>query len=231
MNYQKLLKETVMPVAIALAAFSLNPFAGVEASAAPQELQQGNLITGTVVDETGETVIGATVIVVGGNASQGVITDLDGQFQIDVKPGTQLQISYIGYETVTVAAKNGMKVVLKEEANTLQAVEVVAYGVQKKVTVTGAISSVKSEELTRTPVSSVNNVLAGQLSGVTTVQTSGEPGADAADIFVRGKATFTSDASMLRSRRTNRFDNGITKPMGINIRLKMRNGFSENSSR
>ena len=184
-----------MPVAIALAAFSLNPFAGVEASAAPQELQQGNLITGTVVDETGETVIGATVIVVGGNASQGVITDLDGQFQIDVKPGTQLQISYIGYETVTVAAKNGMKVVLKEEANTLQAVEVVAYGVQKKVTVTGAISSVKSEELTRTPVSSVNNVLAGQLSGVTTVQTSGEPGADAADIFVRGKATFTGDAN------------------------------------
>lgn len=75
MNYQKLLKETVMPVTIALAAFSLNPFAGVEASAAPQELQQGNLITGTVVDETGETVIGATVIVVGGNASQGVITD------------------------------------------------------------------------------------------------------------------------------------------------------------
>ena len=98
-----------MPVAIALAAFSLNPFAGVEASAAPQELQQGNLITGMVVDETGETVIGATVIVVGGNASQGVITDLDGQFQIDVKPGTQLQISYIGYETVTVAAKNGQQ--------------------------------------------------------------------------------------------------------------------------
>ena len=187
-----------MPVAIALAAFSLNPFAGVEASAAPQELQQGNHITGTVVDETGETVIGATVIVVGGNAAQGVITDLDGVFSIDAKPGTKLQISYVGYETVIVTAKNGMRVVLKEEANTLQAVEVVAYGVQKKVTVTGALSSVKSDDLVRTPVSSVNNVLAGQLSGVTTVQYSGEPGSDAASIFVRGQATWVDSAPLIQ---------------------------------
>ncbi len=187
-----------MPVAIALAAFSLNPLIGMEASAAPQELQQGNPITGTVYDETGETVIGATVMVVGGNASQGVITDLDGVFKIDVKPGTQLQVSYVGYETVTVVAKDGMKIVLKEEANTLQAVEVVAYGVQKKVTVTGALSSVKSDDLVRTPVSSVNNVLAGQLSGVTTVQYSGEPGSDAASIFVRGQATWVDSAPLIQ---------------------------------
>lgn len=68
-----------------------------------------------------------------------------------------------------------MQVVLKEEATSLKAVEVVAYGVQKKVTVTGALSSVKSEDLVRTPVGNVNNVLGGQLSGVTTVQYSGEP--------------------------------------------------------
>lgn len=83
-----------------------------------------------------------------------------------------------------------MQVVLKEEATSLKAVEVVAYGVQKKVTVTGALSSVKSEDLVRTPVGNVNNVLGGQLSGVTTVQYSGEPGSDAASVFVRGKASF-----------------------------------------
>ena len=121
------------------------------------------------------------------------MTDFDGNFTLKVKPGTQLKISYIGYKDKIVNAAKGMKITLEEEATMLQAVEVVAYGVQKKVTVTGAISSVKAEELTRTPVSSVNNVLAGQLSGVTTVQTSGEPGSDAASIFVRGKATFTSD--------------------------------------
>ena len=74
----------------------------------------------------------------------------------------------------------------------------VAYGVQKKVTVTGALSSVKAEELTRTPVSSVNNVLAGQLSGVTTVQTSGEPGSDAAQIFVRGQGTWADSSPLIQ---------------------------------
>lgn len=78
----------------------------------------------------------------------------------------------------------------------LQGVEVVAYGTQKKVTVTGAISSIKGEDLVRTPVSSINNVLAGQLTGVTTVQYSGEPGSDAASVFVRGQGTWT-DSELL----------------------------------
>ena len=77
-------------------------------------------------------------------------------------------------------------------------VQVVAYGVQKKVSVTGAISSVGSEELMRTPVSSVTNVLGGQMTGLTTVQYSGEPGADAADILVRGKATFNDSSPLIQ---------------------------------
>ena len=77
-------------------------------------------------------------------------------------------------------------------------VQVVAYGVQKKVSVTGAISSVGSEELLRTPVSSVTNVLGGQMTGLTTVQYSGEPGADAADILVRGKATFNDSSPLIQ---------------------------------
>nr|MCR4853097.1 SusC/RagA family TonB-linked outer membrane protein [Prevotella sp.] len=197
MNYKRFINGTFLSVTAMSVALAFSPLVGVQnAVAAPQELQQSDIITGTVVDETGETVIGATVIVVGGNASQGTVTDFDGNFSIKCKPGQKLQITYVGYQTQTVTAQNGMKVVMKGDAVSLEGVEVVAYGVQKKVTVTGALSSVKNEDLVRTPVSSVNNVLAGQLSGVTTVQYSGEPGSDAASIFVRGKATWV-DANPL----------------------------------
>lgn len=153
-------------------------------------------VTGTVVDEAGEPLIGASVTVEGAASTQGTVTDFDGNFVLTVKANAKLTISYIGYQSKTQVAKDGMRVVLSEDSNMLQGVEVVAYGVQKKVTVTGAISSIKSEDLVRTPVSSVNNVLAGQLSGVSTVQYSGEPGSDAASIFVRGKATWV-DANPL----------------------------------
>ena len=196
MNYKRFINGTFLSAALMSLTFAFAPSGVQVAMAAPTELQQSDVVSGQVVDEEGEAVIGATVIVVGGNASQGTVTDFDGNFTIKCKAGQKLQITYVGYQPQTVEAKSGMKVVMKSDAVALQGVEVVAYGVQKKVTVTGTISSVKSEELTRTPVSSVNNVLAGQLSGVTTVQTSGEPGSDAADIFVRGKATFAGDASV-----------------------------------
>ena len=195
MNRLRFIKGKALPLAVFVSALLFVPHIGVSTVlASEQDVKQQGAISGRVIDNTGEGVIGATVQVEDGSA-QGTVTDFDGNFTINVKPGTKLKISYVGFETQVVAAKNGMIVTLSESSNMLNAVEVVAYGVQKKVTVTGAISSVKSEELTRTPVSSVNNVLAGQLSGVTTVQMSGEPGSDAADIFVRGKATFTGDAN------------------------------------
>lgn len=169
------------------------------ASAGVLLAQQGRTVHGTVVDSQGEPVIGATVLIVGGSATKGTVTDFDGNFSIDVKPGTQLKITYLGMHDAVLAAKDGMKVTLKTAgAVELGGVEVVAYGVQKKVTVTGALSSVKSEDLVRTPVSSVNNVLAGQLSGVTTVQYSGEPGSDAASIFVRGQGTWTNSIPLIQ---------------------------------
>ena len=152
---------------------------------------QETTVTGSVFDDQGEPLIGATVMVA--KSTIGTSTDLDGNFSIKCRPGAKLVFSYVGYETQEVPAKQGMQVILKESASMLDAVEVVAFGTQKKVTMTGAVSSIKNEDLTRTPVSSVNNVLAGQLSGVSTVQYSGEPGSDAADIFVRGKATFNAD--------------------------------------
>ena len=195
----KMMKKSVLPFALVCSALMLNPYVGGQAHAEVQNVQQAKAVKGTVVDETGEPVIGATVLVVGGSASQGTITDMDGNFSINVKLGQKLKITYIGYDESIVAAKEGMKVQMKTSgAVSLNTVEVVAYGVQKKVTMTGAISSVKSEDLVRTSVGSVNNVLGGQLSGVTTVQYSGEPGSDAAEIFVRGKATWGDSQPLIQ---------------------------------
>lgn len=194
-----MMKKSVLPFALVCSALMLNPYMGGQAHAEVQNVQQAKAVKGTVVDETGEPVIGATVLVVGGSASQGTITDMDGNFSINVKPGQKLKITYIGYDESIAAAKDGMKVQMKTSgAVSLNTVEVVAYGVQKKVTMTGAISSVKSEDLVRTSVGSVNNVLGGQLSGVTTVQYSGEPGDDAAEIFVRGKATWGDSQPLIQ---------------------------------
>lgn len=194
-----MMKKSVLPFALVCSALMLSPYVGGQAHAEVQNVQQAKAVKGTVVDETGEPVIGATVLVVDGSASQGTITDMDGNFSINVKPGQKLKITYIGCDESIVAAKEGMKVQMKTSgAVSLNTVEVVAYGVQKKVTMTGAISSVKSEDLVRTSVGSVNNVLGGQLSGVTTVQYSGEPGSDAAEIFVRGKATWGDSQPLIQ---------------------------------
>lgn len=174
---------------LAFAAMALTPFVGAGSLHAQAQSQASNVVRGTIVDEKGEPIIGASVVLVD-NTSQGTVTDLDGNFTLTAQPGTKVKISYIGYVGQTVTLRQGMQVVLKEEASTLQGVEVVAYGVQKKVTVTGAISSIGSEQLTQTPVSSVSQILAGQLTGVSSIQSSGEPGNDAAQIFVRGKSTW-----------------------------------------
>ena len=194
-----MIKKSVLPFALVCSALVMAPYAGSQAYAEVQNVQQSKIVKGTVVDETGEPVIGATVLVVGAAATQGTVTDMDGNFSVHVKPGTKLKISYIGCDNMVVSAKDGMKIQLKSSgAVALNSVEVVAYGVQKKVTMTGAISSVKSEDLVRTSVGSVNNILGGQLSGVTTVQYSGEPGSDAAEIFVRGKATFGDSSPLIQ---------------------------------
>lgn len=195
MNKKNLIKGTTLPVALFFS-FALIPTFGNQgqAVAAVDIVQQQGSIKGTVVDDKGEPVIGANVLVVG--TSVGTITDIDGVFKINAKAGAKLKITFIGYTEQVVVAQNNMRVVLSEDATTLQEVEIVAYGVQKKVTMTGAVASVKTEALTRTSIGSVSNVLGGQMAGLTTIQTSGEPGADAAEVFIRGKATW-GDASPL----------------------------------
>lgn len=207
MNKNKVLKSSVLPLALCLTTMTFSPTLVSKAIAEVQNVQQGELVKGTIVDDLGEPVIGASVVVVGGNATLGTVSDMDGNFAIKVKPGSKIKISYLGFKDVVIPAKTGMKVQLETADHTLKEVEIVAYGVQKKVTLTGAISSVKSDDLIRTSVGSVNNVLGGQLSGVTTVQYSGEPGSDAAEIFVRGKATWGDSAPLIQV-------DGVERAMG-----------------
>lgn len=195
MNENQMLKGAKFPAFAVMAMLGASPLPQVWLTPAVAQSQQ-TTVRGTVIDDLGEPVLGATVMVVG--TTNGAITDIDGNFSLNVKPGADLQVSFVGYETQVVKAQNGMTITLAENSTLLQDVEVVAYGVQKKVTVTGAIASVKGDDLLATPVSSVNNVLAGQLSGVTTIQSSGEPGSDAAQIFVRGKATWADAAPLIQ---------------------------------
>ena len=156
-------------------------------------------ISGTVKDSNGEPVIGAGIYQ-NGNMRNGTVTDIDGKFTLSVPAGAVVTVSCIGYKEMefTVDSRTTYNLVLEEDAESLEGVEIVAYGKQTRVTVTGALSSVKSEDLVRTPVTSVNNILAGQLSGVTTVQWSGEPGADAATVYVRGQGTWTNSAPLIQ---------------------------------
>lgn len=159
---------------------------------------QSKQVTGVVKDATGETVIGASVLEKG--TTNGVITDLDGNFNLTVsKNNAILQISYVGYQTqeVNVSGKTSIIVTLKEDSEMLDEVVVVGYGAQKKESVVGAISQVSSKDLLSTPAANVSQAIAGKISGVITSQTSGAPGADDAQIYIRGRATFAGDAQPL----------------------------------
>ena len=147
-------------------------------------------ILGTVVDDQGEPVIGAS-IVEKGNPKNGSISDFNGQFTINVKGGTPIIITYIGYLTQEVKAANNMKVVLKEDAQTLQDVVVIGYGVQKKSVVTASIAKVSSEDLEgKTPVR-IDNALKGLAAGVNVTSSSGQPGA-APRVRIRGTGTINN---------------------------------------
>ena len=158
--------------------------------------QQGITINGKVIDNTGQPVIGAGVTISG--TTVGVAADLDGQFQITVPSETSvLTVSALGYLTkdVEISKKQNLIVVLEDETESLEATVVVAYGTQTKATITGALSSIDSKELVKAPVADISNVLSGQLPGVTTVQVSGKPGDDYADIYVRGVSSLSDGAS------------------------------------
>ena len=133
-------------------------------------------ILGTVTDENGDPVIGATVVEKA-QPKNATITDLDGKFNIKVAPNSKLLVSYVGYVTREVTAQNGMTVSLKEDAQMLNDVVVIGYGVQKKSVVTAAISKVTGDDLDLTKPSRIEDALKGKVSGVQITQASGQPGA------------------------------------------------------
>lgn len=154
-------------------------------------------VKGLVVDDKGEPVIGASILVAG--TTQGTITDLDGVFKIQCSPNATLRITYIGYESqnIRVEGRSEINVTMIEEQTALQEVVVVGYGQQKKESVIGAISQVSSKDLLSTPAANVTQAIAGKIPGLITTQTSGAPGDDDATLNIRGRATFAGDGSPL----------------------------------
>ena len=147
-------------------------------------------ILGTVTDDLGEPVIGASVVEKG-NPQNGTITDFDGHFTVKVSEGTPIIISYIGYLTQEVKASNNMTIVMKEDAQTLQDVVVIGYGVQKKSVVTASIAKVSSEDLEGKTRLRADDALKGLAAGVNVTSASGQPGSQSM-IRVRGTGTINN---------------------------------------
>lgn len=150
--------------------------------------QQKN-VRGTVVDASGDPLIGVNVSVKG--MTIGIITDMEGRYQLEVPANATLLFSYIGYRSQEIAVGNqlSINITMQEDTQNIDEVVVVGYGVQKKETVTGAVSTLKGDDLIKTPVANLSNAIAGKMSGVVTFQRSGEPGYDGATIRIRGSNT------------------------------------------
>ena len=187
MKYAKLTLPTrklcfVMALAAGMVAFPLPTMA----EQAVQDVQQAGVVKGQVTDKNGEGVIGATVKVK--DAATGTVTDYDGNFTLNVQKAGTLVVSYIGYLTKEVAFTPGqtLNISIEEDATALDEVVVVGYGVQKKSDVTGSVTSINKERLSKLPVTNVLQAVQGAAAGVTISQGSSIPG-DAPSALVRGR--------------------------------------------
>ena len=155
-----------------------------------------NSVRGTIIDEQGVPIPGVSVVIKG--TSTGVISDINGYYIIDAKPGDVLVFSFIGFKSqeIVVDKKPSLDVVLKEDVNELEATVVVGMGSQRKASVIGSISSVSIKEL-EVPQRNLTNALSGRISGAVVVQRSGEPGQDNADFWVRGISSFGANQKPL----------------------------------
>lgn len=167
------------------------------AAEAPQQEKKEIKVTGKVLDENGEGVPGANVVVKG-DKTKGTMTDIEGNFTLTVPANTVLVASFIGYTPTEFPLNGKTNVILKiaPDAKQLDEVVVVGFGVQKKASVVGAVQTVKASEL-RSPSSTLSNSFAGRIAGVVAVQRGGEPGADGANFWIRGISTFASNTSPL----------------------------------
>lgn len=164
-----------------------------EAEIAQQAKKQ---ITGKVVDAAGEAVIGASVVEKG--TTNGVITDLDGNFSLSVAPGATVEISFIGYttQTIKVGSQTSYNIVMKDDSEMLDEVVVVGYGTMKKSDLSGASVSMDEDAIKGSIITNLDQSLQGRAAGVAAVSTSGAPGSSSS-IRVRGQATINSNAEPL----------------------------------
>lgn len=167
-------------------------------------------VTGKVTDQaTGETLVGVSILIKGTNV--GAVTDINGKFTVTAAENAVLVVSYIGYTTqeVPVDGKPLLNIKLQSSSKGLNEVVVVGYGVQKKVTVTGAVVSVKGDELIKSPATNLSNSIAGRMAGVTATNPGGEPGYDGSTIRIRGTNTLGNSDPLV-------VIDGVPSPAGQN---------------
>lgn len=163
----------------------------------PAAQQQAKRITGVVRDQNGEPVIGANVMEKG--TTNGTMTDIDGKFSLNIPDKCTLLISYIGYNTqeLQTTGKHDFQVKLAEDTKTLEEVVVVGFGTQKKVNLTGSVSSISAKELAERPQPNVQNMLQGKVAGMQIVNNSAQPGREGGAVSIRGKGSFGASSDPL----------------------------------
>ena len=182
-NKMQTMRTTLLTLLVALISLSVSA--------------QNVTVKGTVKDKTGETVIGASVVEKG-NTSNGTITDIDGNYTLNVPANAIIVFSYVGMTTqeASVMGKTHIDIVMEDDAQALEEVVVIGYGTVSKRDLTGSVSSVSSEQLTAVPVTNVSEALTGKLAGVSITTTEGSPDADI-KIRVRGGGSLSQDNSPL----------------------------------
>ena len=173
-------------------------FAIASESSAVAQQNSKKLVSGVVKDKTGAPIPGVTVMIP--NTSVGTITDMDGRYSMDVPSGTAaLEVMSMGYTTVTITLGKASvyDVVLEEDTLALEEVVVVGYGTQKKVNLTGAVSTVNFEDMAESrPITSVASALAGMSAGLSVRTTSSDPGNESNTIRIRGTGTLNSSSPL-----------------------------------
>lgn len=178
-------KVWVMICVLSACLMTVNRADAQRSGSSPQQVKP---VAGVVVDEVGTPVVGCSILVKG--TTMGTTSDSQGRFSLNVPAKTQtLQVSYVGMESVEVPVGANMRVVLKASANAMDDVVVVGYGVQKKATLSGAVSSISNEDILTTKSPSLAVSLAGKVPGLRIRQNNGMPGSFANDINIRGLGT------------------------------------------
>lgn len=203
-NYPRLMRRTLLLSGAFLMAVPGSTLLAASAAADPaamveMRVDQQREYQGVVIDaNTSDVIIGASIRLKS-NPDKGTITDIEGRFRFTASPGDVLEITYIGYKTKEVKLGNVslLTIEMSEDAQALGEVVVTAFGVgQKKESLVGAVTQIKSEEL-RIPTANLSNSFAGRLTGVTAYQSSGEPGNDGSTFYIRGISTFTATSPLI----------------------------------